>query len=920
MAGEIVGRGTELAAIGGFVEGLSDHAGCLLLVGEPGIGKTTLWRAACERAEAAGFRVLSSRPAETEAKLSFAGLTDLLAGVDSAALASLPAPQRHALGVVLLEEELGPRPLDQRALFSAFVSVLALLAEDTPVVVGIDDLQWLDAPSQAALEFAVRRLGGRRVGLLASVRIAEGVAIEPSLARTLGEASPLRIEVGPLSPAALHTLIRDALGHSFPRPTLLRVAHGARGNPFYTLEIARALVRGERRPGETLPVPDDVSRLVADRVEALPKRTRAALVAAAALASPTVELVGRTALAPAEAAGLVEVTGERVSFAHPLFASAVSASVSVDERRRVHRRLAAQLADPEERARHLALASDGPDEEIAAALDVAAGQARSRGAPDAAAELNELAWSLTPAADAERASSRALAAAGDHFHAGDLDRARTLAERVLESTSHGRLRGHALRILGEICYHGNSFPEAVPLLEEALAELGDDPAVVELHVDLAFVYWNLGDMQASAPHGHAAAALAERIGDDGLTAVALAASVIVDFYLDEPLDRTRIERALALEDYDRQVVMPLRPSLLAGIVEHLNDELEAALERFTALRRRTIDRGEESDLPLLDTHLALLERRRGNLVEALAYANEGDEIARILGTPAASMLVLAERCYCRATAGDVAGARADADEGLELARGAQPGFATIWLGWALAFLELELGNPAAAFAALEPIVVVVERVGACGPDTATVVPDAVEALIALGELERAESLTDALERHGRRHDRPSILARAARCQALILAARGDPEGAEAAIERALAEHDRLRMPLELGRTLLIAGLVHRRARRKRAARESLESAVATFDRTGAAVWAETARAELWRVGRRTADRSELSATEEEIARLAATGLTNREIAERAFVSPKTVEGNLARVYRKLGIHSRAELGRAMAEREWALTE
>jgi DNA-binding NarL/FixJ family response regulator len=210
--------------------------------------------------------------------------------------------------------------------------------------------------------------------------------------------------------------------------------------------------------------------------------------------------------------------------------------------------------------------------------------------------------------------------------------------------------------------------------------------------------------------------------------------------------------------------------------------------------------------------------------------------------------------------------------------------------------------------------------GFCDPVLAFFLPDEIEALVALGQLERAEALAAMLEQHARNHDRALALATASRCQSLLLAARGDPKHAEAAIEQALLAHTRLEMPFELGRTLLVSGLLDRRARRKRAARDSFERALAIFNQLGATLWAERARAELDRSYRRRSAPGELTPAEQRVAELAAAGLTNRAIAERAFLSPKTVEANLARVYRKLDVHSRAGLGYAMAQRDRAATK
>ena len=311
----------------------------------------------------------------------------------------------------------------------------------------------------------------------------------------------------------------------------------------------------------------------------------------------------------------------------------------------------------------------------------------------------------------------------------------------------------------------------------------------------------------------------------------------------------------------------------------------------------------------------MLERLGGDLDTAARFAGEGYEIACQLGSKTMQIINLAERCLARTTAGDVASARRDADEARRLGGELVYVIGELWTCAAAGFLEMSLGNPAAAAEAFEPLAAGVELRGFCDPVIALFLPDQIEALVALGQLERADALAAMLEEHGRNHERALATATASRCQSLVLAARGDLKQAAAAIDQALAAHARLEMPFELARTLLVNGLLERRARRKRCARDCFEQALSIFNQLGAKLWAERARAELDRSYRRRSSPGELTPTEQRIAELAAAGLTNRAIAERVFLSPKTVEANLARVYRKLGIRSRAPLGQAMAKRD-----
>ena len=358
-----------MRVVGAFLESLADGpAGCVL-EGDAGIGKTALWLEGVAAARAASFRVLSCAPAESESALSYSSLTDLLAKVEPQLLAALAAPQRDALEVALLRAGSGDAVAGPRAVAMAGVSVLTELAAQTPVVVAIDDVQWLDAASARVLEFAGRRLERLPVGFLVSLR---GGGADPlGLDRSLGGRLEL-VRVGPLSPGALHRLIKARLGGTFSRGALLRMHRTTAGNPFYALELASSLLRaGPAAPGEALPVPDDVRELVARRLQRLPAMTREMLLFAAAMPRPTVGSLQRATqasaehlharLVRAEAAGVITATGESVRFQHPLFASAIYAAGSNEEQRRAHRRLAALATSAEERARHLALCTEQPD-------------------------------------------------------------------------------------------------------------------------------------------------------------------------------------------------------------------------------------------------------------------------------------------------------------------------------------------------------------------------------------------------------------------------------------------------------------------------------------------------------------------------------------------------------------------------------
>jgi len=380
MSGAIVGRERELAEIAEFLEAIPAGAATLLIEGEPGIGKTTLWQAVVAGARERSWRVLESRPVESEAKLSFAAVGDLLEEELDETLPRLPGPQRRALAIALLREEpRGPRP-EQRSIAVAVLGVLRSLAEAGPVVLAVDDVQWLDTASARVLEFALRRLRREPVGVVLASRV-EGPAPLP-LGLDRGLSGGLRrIRVGPLSLSAIHEIVLAGLGVAFGRPILRRIHEASGGNPFFALELARALQRqrGPIEPADRLPVPDELHALVTDRLAALPEKTREALLLAAAISEPGLPMLAAAIgedpqrhLVPAFEAKIVQLEDGTVTFAHPLLASAAYSQALPSRRREIHRRLAALVSDAEERARHLALSTEGPDEEVALALDEAA--------------------------------------------------------------------------------------------------------------------------------------------------------------------------------------------------------------------------------------------------------------------------------------------------------------------------------------------------------------------------------------------------------------------------------------------------------------------------------------------------------------------------------------------------------------------
>jgi DNA-binding CsgD family transcriptional regulator len=919
----LLGRKPELAQIAAFLEAKPPAA--LVLEGEAGIGKTRVWEEGVRLASAPGGRVLAVRAAGSEVQLSFAGLADLLGGIVDEALPGLPAPQRNALEAALLRVEAEGALPDARAVAAGLLTVLRLLSATAPLVLAIDDLQWLDSSSGGALRFALRRLEAEPVRLLATVRGAPGEPLPLELERAFGDDRLLRVALAPLSLGTLHELLRARLGLNLPRPALVRVAEVCSGNPFFALELGRELQRRGARPiaGEPLPVPSNLRQLVRDRIARLPARTRMLVLSAAALAHPTVAIL---AAASADAAadldravrgGVLELDGERVRFTHPLLAAATYSQASAADRRAVHRALAHAATEPQERARHLALAATGASEEIAAALEDAAVHARRRGAPDAAADLCEQAVRLTPVERETDRYRRSLNAAEYRFLAGDTARARSLLEDLVAAVPPGPARARALLLLARIALVADGSEAAVALGERALAEPIQDPALeAEAHVSLAG--FADVDNRRRAEHARRAIELIERekSPDPALYSSALVAYALGDYYLGRGLRRDAFERAIAFEQGSQRPRAAWTASAVLGQLLKYTDDYEAARPRLEAAYRLALEQGDESSLPDMAAHLSELELWTGDWSAAERYARESLDVAE----RAEQGLVRAIALYCCALVdahlGRVASARAYAEEGLALGRERKD----LWLEgiclWVLGLLELSLGDAAAVESHLSRADEIAEAIGLVEPGQWRFHADRIEALIQLGALERADALLDRYRTRASAVERPHALAAADRCGALLALARGDVDGALAALAASLERLERLPLPFERARTLLALGAAERRANHKRAAREALERALDSFERLGAPLWAAKARSELGRIGgRRAPARGALSETEAQIAALAAAGRTNAEIAAELVISPKTVKWNLSKVYRKLGVRSRTELAGALAARE-----
>ena len=921
MAGDVIGRESELAFLHRFLDSIPTGPSAFLLSGDPGIGKTTLWKRGVAGALERGYRTLSCRPVEAETRLSYAALGDLVEPVLDESLPTLPEPQRKALEVALLRSPSSGGRADQRAVSLAVLGCLRLVVSASPLVVAVDDVQWMDIPSVRVLQFVVRRLKDEPVGLMTAARGAlsddDPLGVVPAFAEDRVHA----IHMGPLSVDDLERVLRARLEAGFARTTLLHLHEMSGGNPFFAQEIGMALLRrgGEVEAGERLPIPDRLHELIDDRLAGLPAATIEALDIVSALSAPTLDAIAAAIapsavddrLGPAIENGVVEAAGDGLRFTHPLLASAVYQKIPPARRRELHARLATIVRDPEERARHLALSVEGPDVAVAAALEEAALLASSRGAPQSAAELWEMARRATPRDRGEDLVRRTHQAGVAHYECGNTSLARGVLEQAVDLSMAGPARGRVLLDLGMGLAEVEGWRGAWAVFEAARGEAGDDlalRALVEQNLGYAWVF--MGDLAASDRHALAALQLAEELQEPRVMAEAFQAYPFVEFLLGRGVDQEMLDRGIALEGHIEGEFKShvLRASHVLGLLLKFTDRLDEARRTFTELLGDAAAHGIESAIPQFRYNLAELECWAGNWDAALEHARESRAVAQRLRMAA---FISSEGHFAvglvEAHLGRADPARLAALEGLRVAEAAGEILLLIPNLKVLGFLELSLGRPAEADAYLSRAVELERAMGVHEPAYFRVVPDEVEALVVLGRLDEAEALLAPFEEAGKNLDRAWTIATGARCRALVSAARGDLDGASVAADEAVRVHDRLPLPFELGRTLLVRGAVERRAKRKREARDTLTKALEIFDGLGAALWADKTRAELARIGGRAPSSLALTPTEDKVAALVASGSTNREVAEALFVSVHTVEANLKRIYRKLGIRSRTEL-------------
>jgi DNA-binding CsgD family transcriptional regulator len=893
------------------------------LEGVAGIGKTTLWQAAIELARERGHHVLVSAPGAPDAELPFAGLGDLLDGLPAARLDGLPAPQRRALRVALcLDEVDGSRP-EPNAAARGLLGLLRELAAARPTTIAIDDEQWFDVASARVLAFALCRLRNEPVTVIVARRPQSGGALWDELAHGFGADGLQTLEIAPLDLESLRGVLDVRLPRPPTGPLLRRIHAVTAGNPLYALEIARRLAGASDADPDELPVPATLREALAQRLDRLDARAFDPLLAVAALRRATLARVGATVpgftprdLDDAERDGLVDVEGERVRFTHPLIASVHYSRAGAGRRRELHRRLAELVDDIEERAHHLARGTDGPDEAIAAALEEAATRAGARGAPEAAAELLERAARLTPGEHPAARRQRMLAAAARHVSAGDTARAKAVLDPLLAEPLDVATRARARVLLGRT--RTDDLAEGAALFELALADAGDDDGLrAEIELLLAEAHSNLGDQAGTAEHCARAVEAARRAGERGALAKALAQGAVMAAFRGEGIRHDAMRQAIALEPYVQDVSYFYLPRTQLGCLLLWTDDARAAVPLLQGSLRRAVAEGYELDDCALRFFLAHAEWVAGDVEAARRDGAEVEIRVRQIRDGQLDAYVRWLRVFSAWREGRLAVVPELSVDAVAAAERIGDAFVSIAARAIAAAAELASGKPGAARERLQPLTAELQAGGV--EILGTFVLDAwaseAEALIATGEPAAAEEAIAALERRARRSANPNGEAVAWRLRGLLAASRGHNDVALASLKRALAEHERRPVPFEVGRTLLELGTVERRGRRKAAAKARLEAALGVLEPIGAELWAARARDELGRVGLRRPVADGVTAAQARVAELVAEGLTNREIADTLYMSVRTVESHLTRVYRAYGVRSRVQLAAALGSGE-----
>lgn len=889
----LVGRDDALERVGAWANGLGAGPSALLVTGEPGIGKTTVWRAAIEAAGARGADVLVARPVEAELPLAYAALTDLLGEVIDSVLSRLPAVQAAALEAALTLRSLTTLG-DPLLVARGTLSSLRVLSETRQIVVAIDDAQWLDASSARAIAYAARRVGERTSF---AVALRSGHRDPIAAADTFGDLLTY-VPLEGLSFGAIARLIRQRSDPDVSRRRLTRIYEQSRGNPFYAMQLARS---GEAK------LPASLTDGLAHHLDEAPATAREAIEEIAVLGPrPLAAFHDLAGVDGAVRLGILAGDGEAIRFSHPLLAAAAYERIPPGRRRALHARAAATTEVPADRARHLALATAGPDEATASLLEAAALDERLRGAPEAAAELVEHARRLTSRENVEALASRTVDQADYLFLSADEAGGEALVDEVLAGPVRGATRVRALvqRAMTEPTAAG-----AVVRLEAASREPNDDRRLAAR--TLAQLAWQrgawLGEVDAAVPEARQAVAWAEELGDDATLATTLATLGLLLSISSGEGAEANFRRALDIVDRAPTAAGDHTPHLAFAHERWWRGDYATADALLAAERRRALEHGDEGMLMRVTIFTAEFEIRRGRWIDAERLLEE----ALLEAQGYWRLIALIQRGILRGRRGDRR-ALEDAAELRDSPHAAGdpvfPAAATFVTG----LVKLADGDVAGAAELLARLPEETAGHPSRGAEFGNLILEAVAALAAAGNVDRARALTDALERRMALFE-PWGRAALAHCRGVLALAEADLTVARAELASAVDGYEALGASWELAHALMATGMTQRRAGRRLESGALLDRAIALFAGLGAEPARRAAVEELGRARPKRRRDDQLTGAETRVAALAAAGRTNREVAAHLFTTVATVEAHLTRIYAKLGIRSRTELARRVSE-------
>ncbi|GID64876.1 transcriptional regulator [Actinoplanes cyaneus] len=878
--------------------------GGVTLYGPPGIGKSALLDAVTEQAAARGELILRLRPARGERTLAYAGIADLVRQVPPDVVASLAPAARTALAA--LRQGRPPRTggpaLARRLLLPA---LLTQSARGSAVLLVLDDAQWLDPESAALIAFAMRRRPGPRIRAVAAERRPDRAGHRR--AARLVPAPVTEIAVPPLTPDDL-TAVLEARG--LPCRTASRLHRASAGNPFLALALGSTSADGPAwRPA---PLPEAARDLARELLSGLGAEVRATLLVAALATDPTVTLLLRAGrddadreLRLAAAAGVVEVTGEAIRFTPPLIGQVLVEETAAGDRAATHAALAGAALDPLDALRHRALRSARPDATVARRLAGAANQCVARGADRTAAEFYLLAADRAPHQLTAERLDWLVAAARTALTGGSPALAGRAAEAVIAADAPAGHRVRARVVLIDLA--GQALGEMGEMFAAALAEAGDDPALLApVRLRLIWQAMITGEPDRAAAEALSTAAIAHRAGDTTSEAMALSGLAQIQRMRGEPEWRDSLARALALPASPAPDWLHYGPHYMAArfaLIDDRLDEARAELLRLLAVAEH--DRIGEARVEVLRS-LSEVATRAGRCREALRYAHRAVQAAQDAGLSpgptwyTAAVAELAGGSLAAAAGFARRGIRASEQEGdnLYLRRNLH----------ALGQAGLRSGETRAGVAALRRLRDLEAEAGNSDPMIVRWHADLAVGLAALGEhVEAAETLAHARKAAERLGSSPALAGYLDRATAVVHSESGQADSAVELSTAAAQLFEQLRQPVEQGHALLVAGGAERRRRRYAAARLLIGAALAIFMSADARPWAEETERALARTEGSLAPEQGLTSTELRIAQLVRDGASNREIASRLYLSVKTVEATLTRVYRKLGVRSRTQL-------------